>query len=205
MEIILKILQNPYFLIVASFFYGSILFGYIFSKIFFKKDIRSFGDGNPGTWNAFRVGGAKIGIPVLLLDYSKGLIPSIVAGKFFKDEKAFFVLICIAPILGHAFSPFLKFKGGKAMASSFGLWTGITLWEGPTLMGLTTLLFGAVQDNSAIVSVSGFIFLFIYLLLKGYGIEVLIIFILNFFVVLVKLNKELLIKPKFGLRNPFKS
>lgn len=69
MEIILKILQNPYFLIVASFFYGSILFGYIFSKIFFKKDIRSFGDGNPGTWNAFRVGGAKIGIPVLLLDY----------------------------------------------------------------------------------------------------------------------------------------
>lgn len=91
------------------------------------------------------------------------------------------------------------------MASSFGLWTGLTLWEGPTLMGLTTLLFGAVQDNSAIVSVSGFIFLFIYLLLKGYGIEVLIIFILNFFVVLVKLNKELLIKPKFGLRNPFKS
>ncbi|MGC8943052.1 MAG: glycerol-3-phosphate acyltransferase [Caldisericia bacterium] len=204
MEIILKILKNPYFLIVASFFYGSILFGYLLSKIFYKKDIRSFGDGNPGTWNAFKVGGLKIGIPTLLLDYSKGLIPSIIAGKLFKDEKIFFVLISIAPILGHAFSPFLKFKGGKAMASSFGLWTGITLWEGPTLMGITNLLLGAIQDNSAIVSVSGFVFLFIYLLLRGYGIEVLIIFILNFAVVLIKLNKELLIKPKFGLRNPFK-
>lgn len=201
----IKIFVNPYFLTLASFLYGSILFGYIFSKIFYKKDIRNYGDGNPGTWNAFKVGGAKIGIPTLVLDFSKGLIPSIVAYKLFKNEKFFFIIISISPILGHAFSPFLKFKGGKALAATFGLWTGLTLWEGPTIMGLTNILVGSIQNNSAITTIAGFISLFIYLMIKSNKPEYLILFSLNLIIVLIKLNKEIFIKPKFGLRNPFKS
>lgn len=198
------IIKNPYFLFIVFFFYGSILFGYLLSKIFYKEDIRKYGDGNPGTWNAFKVGGAKIGIPTLIWDYSKGLLPVIVAIRFYESNIFFFVLVSISPIIGHAFSPFLKFKGGKAIAASFGLWTGITLWQGPNIMGLSVLLSCSLQNNSAICSIIGFIFLLIYLLLKNYEKKVLILFALNFIIVVIKLRKELFIKPKFGLRNPFK-
>ena len=205
MEIIIKIIKNPYFLFIVFFFYGSILFGYLLSKIFYKEDIRKYGDGTPGTWNAFKVGGAKIGLPTLLWDYSKGLLPTLVAKRLFENNILFFVLVSISPILGHTFSPFLKFKGGKGMASSFGLWTGITLWEGPTIMGLSTLLLCSIQNNSSICSIFGFFALFIYLLLKGYEKGVLILFFVNLLIVFIKLKKDLFIKPKFGLRNPFKS
>ncbi|MBC7195325.1 MAG: glycerol-3-phosphate acyltransferase, partial [Caldisericia bacterium] len=83
MEVFFRLLKNTIILFIIFFFYGSILFGHILSKIFYKKDIRNFGDGNPGTWNAFKVGGAKIGIPTLIWDYSKGLIPVIIAKNLY--------------------------------------------------------------------------------------------------------------------------
>lgn len=205
MESIVRFLKNPIFLFIIFFFYGSILFGYILSKVFFKKDIRKYGDGNPGTWNAFKVGGAKIGIPTLLLDYSKGLIPSIIAKNLYSQNSFYFIILSIAPILGHAFSPFLKFKGGKAMASSFGLWTALTLWEGPTLMGATTLISCSIQDNSAICSILGFASLLFLLVLRDYPKEFLIIYLINLIIVFIKLRKDLFLRPKFRLRNPFKS
>ncbi len=205
MGIFIAILKNPIFLSIIFFFYGSILFGYILSKMFFKTDIRKIGDGNPGTWNAFKLGGPKIGIPTLIWDYTKGLVPVIVAKNFYDPNSLSFVLVSISPILGHAFSPFLKFRGGKAMASTFGLWTGITLWEGPTFMGLTTLLTCSIQNNSAICSLLGFLPIIVIILLKGYGIGIFIVYIINLIVVLIKSRKEIFIKPKFGLRNPFKS
>ncbi|MBC7195087.1 MAG: glycerol-3-phosphate acyltransferase [Caldisericia bacterium] len=107
--------------------------------------------------------------------------------------------------MGHAFSPFLKFRGGKAMASTFGLWTGITLWEGPTFMGLGTLFMCSIQNNSSICSLFGFLPLLIIILLRDYEIGIIFIFILNILIVFLKLRKDLFIKPKFGLRNPFKS
>ncbi|MCX8095734.1 MAG: glycerol-3-phosphate acyltransferase [Caldisericia bacterium] len=205
MERIIYFLKNPIFLFIVFFFYGSILFGYLLSKIFYKEDIRKYGDGNPGTWNAFKVGGAKIGIPTLILDYSKGLIPSIITQKLYPQNSLYLIILSIAPILGHAFSPFLKFKGGKTMASSFGLWTALTLWEGPTLMGITTLISCSIQNNSSICSVLGFISLFFLLILREYPKEFLIIYSINLLIVLIKVKKDLFVKPKFKLRNPFKS
>lgn len=205
MEIIINILKNPIILFILFFFYGSILFGYILAKIFYKKDIRKYGDGNPGTWNAFKVGGAKIGIPTLIFDYTKGLIPAIIAKNLYSSNSYYFVAVSIAPILGHAFSPFLKFKGGKAMASSFGLWTALTLWEGPSIMGVTTLISCSIQDNSSICSILGFISLFVLIILRNYPKEFLFVYLINLIIVFIKLKKDLFIKPNFKLRNPFKS
>lgn len=204
METINLIIKNPYLLFIVFFFYGSILFGYLLSKIFYKEDVRKYGDGNPGTWNAFKVGGAKIGIPTLLWDYSKGLLPVLVSKRLYDDKIFFFTLVSIAPILGHTFSPFLKFKGGKGIATSFGLWTGITLWQGPTIMGFSALFSCSLQNNSAICSIISFISLLIYLLFMNYEKGVLILYALNLIIVFIKLRKELFIKPTFGLRNPFK-
>lgn len=204
MKTINLIIKNPYLLFIVFFFYGSILFGYLLSKIFYKEDVRKYGDGNPGTWNAFKVGGAKIGIPTLLWDYSKGLLPVLISKRLYDDKIFFFTLVSIAPILGHTFSPFLKFKGGKGIATSFGLWTGITLWQGPTIMGLSAFFSCSLQNNSAICSIIGFISLLIYLLFMNYEKGVLILYALNFIVVFIKLRKELFLKPTFGLRNPFK-
>jgi uncharacterized membrane protein (DUF2068 family) len=72
-------------------------------------------------------------------------------------------------------------------------------------MGLTTLLTCSIQNNSAICSLLGFLPIFVIILLKGYGIGIFIVYIINLIVVLIKLRKEIFIKPKFGLRNPFKS
>lgn len=93
MEIIIKIIKNPYFLFIVFFFYGSILFGYLLSKIFYKEDIRKYGDGTPGTWNAFKVGGAKIGLPTLLWDYSKGLLPTLIAKRLFENNMGLSTLL----------------------------------------------------------------------------------------------------------------
>lgn len=205
MEMIVKFLKNPIFLSMIFFLYGSILFGYILSKVFFKIDIREVGDGNPGTWNAFKVGGVKIGIPTLIWDFAKGMIPVIVAKNLYETNSLSFIIVSISPILGHAFSPFLKFKGGKALASTFGLWTGITLWEGPTFMGLTTLLICSIQNNSAICSLLGFLPLLILILYREYEIGITFLFLINLMIVFIKLVKDLFVKPKFGLRNPFKS
>ncbi len=202
---IVKFLKNPILLSIIFFLYGSILFGYILSKVFFKIDIREVGDGNPGTWNAFKVGGVKIGIPTLIWDFAKGMIPVIVAKSLYKTNSLSFIIVSISPILGHAFSPFLKFKGGKALASTFGLWTGITLWEGPTFMGLTTLLICSIQNNSAICSLFGFLPLLIIILYREYEIGIIFLFLINLIIVFIKLVKDLFVKPKFGLRNPFKS
>ncbi|MGC9530319.1 MAG: glycerol-3-phosphate acyltransferase [Candidatus Bipolaricaulaceae bacterium] len=97
-------------------------------------DIRSTGDGNPGATNAWRAGGAKIGLPALLLDFLKGALP-VAWGVALGLRGWALVPVILAPPLGHAFSPLLGFRGGKAVATTFGVWTGATAWLVPTVLG----------------------------------------------------------------------
>jgi len=83
-------------------------------------DIRKFGSGNVGATNALRVLGTKIGIITLLFDIAKGAVPIIIA-KHFGFEGITLVIIAFATILGHIFTIFLKFKGGKGVATSAGV------------------------------------------------------------------------------------
>ncbi|MDU5823537.1 MAG: glycerol-3-phosphate 1-O-acyltransferase PlsY [Anaerococcus vaginalis] len=108
------------FVLVALFSYliGSIPFSYIIAKVFFKKDIRIMGSGNPGTTNVFRNFGALAGCFCLFLDMAKGLV-AVYFSMFFLGEK-YALTALIFVVLGHIFSIFLKFKGGKGVATSAG-------------------------------------------------------------------------------------
>ena len=113
---------------IAGFLAGSIPFSLILGKLLVRKDIRAYGDGNPGGTNALKAGGAKIGIPAILLDIFKGFLPVYLA-KEYGVTGLYLIPVCLAPILGHAFSPFLNFKGGKALGTTGGVWVGlIGLW-----------------------------------------------------------------------------
>jgi len=116
-------------LIPLAFLCGSLPFSVWLGKILLGLDVRKFGDGNPGAANAFRTGNKLVGLLVLLLDISKAAAP--VGWAYFNlDIRGIpMVLIAIAPILGHVFSPFLGFRGGKALATALGVWIGLTIWK----------------------------------------------------------------------------
>lgn len=100
-------------------------------------DIREYGDGNPGATNVFRAGGRAWGIVALLLDFIKGAVPVGIANFSLGIDGLSLTAIALAPIVGHAYSPFLGWQGGKALAVTFGIWTGLSLFVVPILLGLS--------------------------------------------------------------------
>lgn len=110
-------------LIALSYLGGSIPSGLVFSKIFSNKDIRKIGSGNIGTANVIRNVGFFAGFLTFVFDLLKGLIPVLVAIHFFDIKIA--ILAGIAAVLGHIYSIFLKFSGGKGVATAFGVMLGI--------------------------------------------------------------------------------
>jgi glycerol-3-phosphate acyltransferase PlsY len=133
----------------AGFLLGSMPFSLWMGRLFLGVDVRKYGDGNPGATSAWRAGGWRLGVPALLLDYLKGALP--VAFSYFIAGIGGWSLVpvALAPVLGSAFSPFLRFRGGKSVAVSFGIWTGLTLGHAPILLGLLLGLFAAVQSADA--------------------------------------------------------
>ncbi|MDA9684611.1 glycerol-3-phosphate 1-O-acyltransferase PlsY [Candidatus Pelagibacter bacterium] len=101
-----------------SYFLGSIPFGFILTKIFLKQDIRETGSGNIGATNVLRTGNKFLAILTLVLDFLKGYITIILTLKYFNDLILLSALICL---LGHIFSIWLKFKGGKGVATYLGI------------------------------------------------------------------------------------
>ena len=116
-------------LIPLAYLCGSLPFSVWLGDILLGLDVRKFGDGNPGAANAFRTGNKLVGLFVLLLDISKAAAP--VGWAYFNLDIRGIprALIAIAPILGHVFSPFLGFRGGKALATALGVWIGLTIWK----------------------------------------------------------------------------
>ncbi len=141
---------------VASYIVGAIPFSYIFAKLFKGEDITKIGSGNPGATNVYRLYGAGLGIPVLLLDVAKGYFPAYLANR--TDLAAVLVPVAVlAVILGHDFSPFLKFKGGKGVAASVGIF--LFLAPAPTLIVImiftaVTTIFKFVSFGSVMASLS---------------------------------------------------
>lgn len=111
-------------IIILAYLIGSFPTGVIIGKTFFKKDIRQYGSGNIGTTNTFRVLGPKAGIIVFLIDFFKGTFATILPILFSIDNHYWCLLCGLAAILGHAFSIFLHFKGGKAVATTAGFLLG---------------------------------------------------------------------------------
>jgi len=151
---------------LAGFILGSIPFSLLMGKLFAHKDIRTFGDGNPGGANAIRAGGLKAGIPAMILDIGKGFLPVYLAQKYGLVGWSL-IPICLAPILGHAFSPFLRFRGGKALGATAGAWIGLVgLWVFP-IYGVLAVPLAIFQSEDAWSANAGMIALLGYAILFG--------------------------------------
>ena len=109
-----------FILFILAYLVGSIPNALWIGKMFKNIDVRDFGSGNVGATNAARALGWKLGVMVLLFDAFKGMIFIIIARKFGLSD-IYVVLIGLAAILGHSYSIYLKFKGGKAVATSLGV------------------------------------------------------------------------------------
>lgn len=150
-------------LFVASFLLGSIPFGLIISKLFFKKDIRQEGSGNIGTTNAMRSLGKVAGAAVFVLDFGKGLLSGglallalwfLVPGGGLTPETVVayddaVALAFLGCVLGHIFSPWLGFKGGKGVAVAVGC---LFVTFGPLLTAIELALFIVIVVGTRYVS-----------------------------------------------------
>jgi glycerol-3-phosphate acyltransferase PlsY len=150
-----------------AFLAGSVPFSVWMVRLLLDDDVRRYGDGNPGATNAWKAGGWRVGLPALLLDYLKGAVPVGLAHFAAGLSGWSLVPVALAPVAGHAFSPFLRFRGGKALAVTFGVWTFLTLGEGPTVLGLLFALWLAVLSNDAWAVMLGMLGLLAYLLLRS--------------------------------------
>lgn len=106
-------------LFCLAYLVGSIPFGLIVSKVFYRVDVRQHGSGNVGATNVFRVLGKKAGVVVMVLDIMKGYLPAALAAALFSPWYAIF--IAAAPVVGHMHSVFLKGSGGKGVATGAGV------------------------------------------------------------------------------------
>ena len=122
-----------FLIILVSYFFGSIPFGLLLTKIFLKKDIREIGSGNIGATNVLRAGNKILGYSTLVLDILKAVLP-ILYIKFFMNDYLYISALSI--FIGHVFPIWLKFKGGKGVASYLGILCCLDIF--------TALIFGVV-------------------------------------------------------------
>ena len=165
---------------IISYLMGSIPFGFILTKIFLKKDIRDIGSGNIGATNALRTGNKLIGYATLILDISKAIIPVIYV-KINFPELIFIASLCA--FLGHVFPIWLKFKGGKGVATYVGILFSINILLG-TIFIISWIVIFVLTKYSSLSSIIGAISIPLYLLLNGQSNNVIffiIMFVLIFF------------------------
>ena len=122
-----------FLIILVSYLFGSIPFGLLLTKIFLKKDIREMGSGNIGATNVLRAGNKILGYSTLVLDILKAVLP-ILYIKFFMNDYLYISALSI--FIGHVFPIWLKFKGGKGVASYLGILCCLDI--------VTALIFGVV-------------------------------------------------------------
>ena len=169
-------------LLIGSICYllGSIPFGFILTKIFLKKDIRDIGSGNIGATNALRTGNKLIGYSTLFFDIIKAVIPVIYI-KFNFPEFLYIASLCA--FLGHVFPIWLKFKGGKGVATYIGILFAINIYFGIVFI-ISWLITFALSKFSSLSSLIASVSIPIYLLILAQFDQVIfftIMFVLIFF------------------------
>jgi acyl phosphate:glycerol-3-phosphate acyltransferase len=165
---------------VGSYFMGSIPFGFIFAKIFLKKDIRKIGSGNIGATNVLRTGNKSIGYATLFFDVIKAVLPVLYI-KFYFPEFLYVVSLCV--FLGHVFPIWLRFKGGKGVATYVGILFAINIYLGLVFIISWFIVF-TISKFSSLSSLFASIVVPIYLLTLNQFDQVIfftIMFVLIFF------------------------
>jgi len=165
---------------IISYLMGSVPFGFILTKIFLKKDIREIGSGNIGATNALRTGNKVIGYSTLVLDIFKAVAPVIYVKVFYQD---FLYIASLCAFLGHVFPIWLKFKGGKGVATYVGILFAINIYFG-IIFTISWFITFFISKYSSLSSLVGAASIPIYLLVLtqfDQGIFFTIMFVLIFF------------------------
>jgi acyl phosphate:glycerol-3-phosphate acyltransferase len=136
--------------LLASYLLGSIPTSYLVSRAFAKIDLRQHGSGNLGATNLYRVLGWKYAIPVALFDIAKGAIPVLYFAPQVSSSELFALACGVAAIVGHVFSVFVQFKGGKGVATAAGVMLGLT----PIALAVAAAVWGVVLLLTGYVSLS---------------------------------------------------
>ena len=167
-------------IIVISYLLGSIPFGFLLTKFFLKKDIRDVGSGNIGATNALRSGNKLIGYLTLVFDIGKAVIPVLFV-KINYPELIFLSSLCA--FLGHVFPLWLKFKGGKGVATYLGILFVINISYGIIFITIWLFIY-FLSKYSSLSSILATLSIPIFLVISRYFYEVsffVIMFVLIFF------------------------
>jgi glycerol-3-phosphate acyltransferase PlsY len=152
-------------MVFIAFLSGSFPFSVWLGKLLLRVDVRQYGDGNPGAANVFRTGNKLVGVLSLILDVSKAAAPVGIAYFNIGIREPVMALIAIAPILGHVFSPFLHFRGGKALAVALGVWIGLTIWKASLVGVIGTVVGIALMTSPGWAVMLGMVLILLALLL----------------------------------------
>ena len=165
---------------IASYLMGSIPFGLILTQIFLKKDIREIGSGNIGATNALRTGNKLIGYSTLILDVLKAVLPVLYVKINFPDAV---YISALSAFIGHVFPVWLKFKGGKGVATYVGILFSLNFTFG-LVFGVCWLIIFFISKYSSLASLIGSLSIPVYILIMRDSETIffyLIMFILIFF------------------------
>ena len=181
--------MNLIIVAVYSYLLGSIPFGLVLTKIFLKKDIREIGSGNIGTTNVLRTGKKSLAIATLILDLLKGYFSIALTFIYFEDLISYSALICF---IGHIFPFWLKFKGGKGVATYLGVLLALS-YEFFLIFGITWLVLSFLFRYASLSSIisSLIVFVYSYFFINNFS---LILFI--FFVIIIYTHRENIVRLK---------
>ena len=174
---------------VYSYFLGSIPFGLVLTKIFLKKDIREVGSGNIGTTNVLRTGKKSLAVVTLLLDLLKGYFSITITFIFYENLISYSALICF---IGHIFPIWLKFKGGKGVATYLGVILALS-YKFFLIFGITWLVLSFLFRYASLSSIisSLIVFVYSYFFINNFSLILLI-----FFVIIIYTHRENIVRLK---------
>ncbi len=139
-------------LMIFAFCLGACPFSLWIGKLLLGKDIRDYGDGNPGAINVFKAGGRKSGYLAISFELAKAIPFIVLARSLFGLPEIIIAAVALSAILGHAFSPLLRLKGGKALAVTFGTFLAIPLHDVFIVFALLMFIgFLLIENDSWIV------------------------------------------------------
>lgn len=184
---------------LAAYLCGSLPFSVWMGRLCLGTEIREYGDGNPGGTNVIRAGSRPLGLAVIFLDGLKGLIPVLAAQEIEGLQSWGLAPVALAAVAGHAFSIFLRFQGGKAVAVTFGIWAGLTGWSTLIVLGALLLIayFTISVDGWAVM---GTLFgLLVFIAVSGFSGPFLYVWLGNGLIVAWKHRRDLAERPEFRL------
>ena len=189
---------NLFIVAFYSYLLGSIPFGLILTKFFLKKDIRDVGSGNIGTTNVLRTGKKSLAAATLLLDLLKGYLSVVITFYYFEDLISYSALLCF---VGHIFPIWLKFKGGKGVATYLGVILALS-YKFFLIFGIVWLVLTFLFRFASLSSMISTLIIFLYSYFFENNNFSLILFI--FFIIILYTHRENIVRLKNSSENKIK-